>query len=165
MSSMSVKSQIIGLVLWLVVCFGIAAIGALASINAADFYAELTRPTWAPPGALFGPVWSTLFLLMSIAAWLVWRPHGFRGEPVALSLFLIHLPFNALWSWLFFGWHLGSLAFVDVLLLWSLIAVTLWLFWRVNRFAGLLLLPYLLWVSFAAALNFTIWQLNPQILG
>ena len=165
MVSPSVKSQVAGLVLWLVACFATAGIGAIASIDAADFYAELTRPEWAPPGALFGPVWTTLFALMSIAAWLVWRRHGFRGAPAALSLFLLHLPFNALWSWLFFAWRQGALAFFEVLLLWMLIAATLILFWRASRLAGLLLLPYLLWVSFAAVLNFAVWQLNPALLG
>lgn len=159
------KSQILDLIVWTIVCFGVAAIGAAASINAASFYTELVRPSWAPPSAWFGPVWSSLFLIMSIAAWLVWRQRGFRGAPGALALFLIHLPFNALWSWLFFYWHLGAIAFIDVLVLWLLIAVTLRFFWRESRLAGILLLPYLLWVSFAVVLNYSIWQLNPQLLG
>lgn len=158
-------TRIVGLVAWLALCFAVAAIGAAASIEAVDFYAALVRPPWAPPGGAFGPVWSTLFLTMGVAAWLVWRCEGFSGAPAALWLFLAHLPFNALWSWLFFGWKLGAIAFLDVLVLWVLIAATLYQFWRVHRIAGLLLVPYLAWVSFAAALNYAIWRLNPRLLG
>jgi tryptophan-rich sensory protein len=102
---------------------------------------------------------------MGIAAWLVWRADGFRAARGALTLFLVQLAPNALWSWLFFGWHRGALAFADILLLWVLIVVTLIAFWRVRALAGALLVPYLLWVSFASALNYAVWQLNPQSLG
>jgi tryptophan-rich sensory protein len=102
---------------------------------------------------------------MGIAAWLVWRVGGFRAAKSALTLFLVQLVLNALWSWLFFGWHHGGLAFVDILLLWALIVATLISFWRINPLAGALLVPYLLWVSFASALNYSVWQLNPQVLG
>jgi tryptophan-rich sensory protein len=103
--------------------------------------------------------------MIGIAAWLVWRVDGFRAARGALSLFLAQLALNALWSWLFFGWHRGALAFVDILLLWVLIIATLIAFWRVRALAGWLLVPYLLWVSFASALNHAVWQLNPQSLG
>ena len=102
---------------------------------------------------------------MGIAAWLVWRADGFREARGALTLFLVQLALNALWSWLFFGWHRGALAFADILLLWVLIIVALIAFWRVRVLAGALLVPYLLWVSFASALNYTVWQLNPHSLG
>ena len=82
-----------------------------------------------------------------------------------LPLFLVQLAVNALWSWLFFAWHRGALAFADIVLLWLLIIATLASFWRVRPLAGAFLIPYLLWVSFAAALNFSVWQLNPQVLG
>lgn len=154
-----------GLIGWLVVSFAASAIGALASVQAKSFYGQLTQPAWAPPGWLFGPVWTLLFTLMAIAAWLVWRSGGFRANRVALSLFLLQLSLNALWSWLFFAWHRGALAFADIVLLWILIVATLVSFWRVRPIAGALLIPYLLWVSFAAALNYSVWQLNPQILG
>ena len=103
--------------------------------------------------------------MMAIAAWLVWRSGGFRGHRFALSIFLVQLVFNALWSWLFFAWRSGALAFADIILLWALIVATLLSFWRIRPLAGMLLGPYLLWVSFAAALNYALWQLNPQILG
>lgn len=165
MTRMSQKNQIIGLVGWLVISFIAAGIGAAASVQASSFYAELVRPSWAPPSAVFGPVWTILYALMGIAAWLVWRAKGFRAARASLVLFLVQLAVNALWSWLFFGWHLGAPAFADIVLLWLLIVTTLALFWRFRLLAGVLLIPYLLWVSFASVLCYSVWQLNPQFLG
>tara|TARA_R110001592_G_scaffold57536_14_gene174759 strand:+ start:3020 stop:3517 length:498 start_codon:yes stop_codon:yes gene_type:complete len=165
MPSLSKQRQIIGLAVWLLVSFAASAIGAVASIQAKTFYGQLVQPSWAPPPTVFGPVWTVLFALMGIAAWLVWRSEGFRSTRQALMLFLVQLFFNALWSWLFFAWQLGALAFADIVLLWVLIAATLVFFWRITPLAGALLIPYLLWVSFAGALNYALWQLNPQILG
>jgi len=163
--SMPRNKQFIGLVAWLVVSFITAAVGGAASIQAAPFYGQLVRPEWAPPAALFGPVWTALYALMGIAAWLVWRVGGFRAARTALTLFLAQLALNALWSWLFFGWHLGAAALADIAVLWVLIAATILSFWRISPLAGVLLVPYLLWVSFASALNYSVWQLNPQFLG
>lgn len=165
MTSMSTKTQIIGFIGWLVVSFVTSAVGAIASITTREFYVELTQPSWAPPGWLFGPVWTILFAMMAIAAWLVWRNGGFSNNRVALALFLAQLVLNGLWSWLFFAWHQGALALADITLLWILIAATIIAFWKVRPLAGMLLVPYLLWVSFAAVLSYTMWQLNPQILG
>jgi benzodiazapine receptor len=165
MTSFTKQKQLVGLAAWLIVSFIAAAIGSAASVQAGPFYTQLLRPDWAPPPAIFGPVWTVLYVLMGIAAWLVWRVGGFRAAKTALSLFLAQLALNALWSWLFFGWHRGALAFADILVLWALIAATLIAFWRIRPLAGALLAPYLLWVSFAAALNYTVWQLNPQVLG
>ncbi len=158
------NQQIAGLVAWLGLSFIAATIGAVASIEAGAFYTQLQRPEWAPPPTVFGPVWTMLYTLMGIAAWLVWRVGGLRAAQSALSLFTVQLAINALWSWLFFGWHRGALAFADVLLLWALIVATLISFWRITPLAGALLIPYLLWVSFATALNLSVWQLNPQSL-
>ena len=163
--TLSKNMQIIGLAGWLVASFFAAAIGAVASIQASSFYLQLARPEWAPPAGVFGPVWTVLYVLMAIAAWLVWRVGGLRFARTALTLFLVQLAVNALWSWLFFGWHWGGLAFVDIGLLWVLIIATLIAFWRIRPLAGALLIPYLLWVSFALALNYSVWQLNPQVLG
>ena len=157
--------QIAGLVAWLIVSFVAAAIGGAASIEAGPFYTQLVRPGWAPPPSIFGPVWTILYTLMGIAAWLVWRVGGFRAARSALTLFLVQLALNALWTWLFFGWNRGALAFADILLLWALIVATLVAFWRIRPLAGALLVPYLLWVSFAVALNYSLWQLNPRVLG
>jgi len=165
MSLLSAKRQIIGLVGWLALVFVAAAIGAAASVQAGTFYSSLIRPSWAPPSSVFGPVWSALYALMGLAAWLVWRHCGVRAAGGALCLFLVQLAANALWSWLFFAWHRGALAFADIVLLGVLIFATAIAFWRISRLAGVLLLPYLGWVSFAAALNFAVWQLNPQALG
>lgn len=159
------RRQLLGLGGWLLVSFAASAVGAVASVEARSFYGQLEQPSWAPPPWVFGPVWTLLYATMAIAAWLVWRSGGFRARPVALSLFLAQLALNALWSWLFFAWQRGGLAFADVALLWCLIAATVVAFWRVRRLAGGLLIPYLLWVGFAAALNFSLWRLNPTHLG
>jgi translocator protein len=164
MTSAKIK-LIIGLVAWLAVSFIAAAIGSVASIHAGPFYTQLVRPEWAPAPDVFGPVWTILYALMGIAAWLVWRVDGFRTARTALTLFLVQLGVNALWSWLFFGWRLGALAFADIVLLWALIVATLIAFWRIRPLAAALLMPYLLWVSFASVLNYSVWQLNPQFLG
>ncbi len=161
----STRREWIGLGGWLLVAFAAAVIGGRASVNAASFYAPLVRPAWAPPGWLFGPVWTVLYLMMAIAAWLVWRERGRAGARTALSLWVVQLAANALWSWLFFAWRRGALAFGEVLLLWVLVALTLVAFWRIRPLAGMLLLPYLLWVGFATALTFAVWRLNPGLLG
>jgi tryptophan-rich sensory protein len=165
MASDSKLRQTLGLIGWFIVSFAASAVGAVASIQAKSFYSQLAQPEWAPPAFLFGPVWTALYAMMAIAAWLVWRSSGFRSNRIALSLFLVQLALNALWSWLFFAWQRGALAFVDIVLLWILIVATLVSFWRVRPLAGALLIPYLLWVSFASALNYSLWQLNPQFLG
>lgn len=165
MAAPQLTKQIIGLAGWLFITTVAAAIGAVASVEAGAFYTGLVLPVWAPPPWLFGPAWTVLYFGIAIAAWLVWRVNGFAAARTALSLFLVQLALNALWSWLFFSWHLGALAFADILLLWVLIAATLVSFWRIRTLAGWLLVPYLLWVSFASMLNYTVWQLNPGALG
>jgi benzodiazapine receptor len=164
-STPSKSKQVIGLLVWLAISFVASGVGAIASIRAAPFYGQLVQPGWAPPASVFGPVWTLLYALMGIAAWLVWRADSLRVTRTALSLFLLQLAVNALWTWLFFAWSQGALAFADIVLLWVLVVATAVSFWRIRPLAGALLIPYLLWVSFAAALNFSIWQLNPQVLG
>jgi tryptophan-rich sensory protein len=159
---MTSLAQALGLLAWLVAAFAAGAIGAIASVDAASFYAQLSQPTWAPPAWVFGPVWSTLYALMGIAAWLVWRSPN--RSAYALGLFGAQLVANALWSWLFFAWHRGALAAVEVLVLLALIVATTAAFWRTRRLAALLLIPYLVWVSFAAALTWAIWRANPEVL-
>ena len=161
----SVWRQALGLLGWLLLTFAAAAIGAFASANASAFYGELTRPFWAPPGWLFGPVWTSLYALMGVSAFLVWRARGFSGARSALVLFIAQLAANALWSWLFFVWHQGGLAFAEVLFLWCLIIATVVSFWRISILAAVLLMPYLAWVTFASALTFTVWRLNPTLLS
>jgi benzodiazapine receptor len=155
----------VGLLAWLALAYAAAAVGGIASANAGAFYLQLVRPGWAPPGWLFAPVWGLLYALMGIAAWLVWRVRGFRDARAALYLFLLQLAANALWTWLFFAWQQGALAFLEILVLWALILGTIVAFWRARPLAGALLLPYLAWVSFACALTYATWRLNPQLLA
>lgn len=161
---MNVRRQAVGLLGWAVVTFLAAALGARASISAAEFYAGLALPAWAPPASVFGPVWTLLYALMALAAWLVWRQGGWRAATPALVLYLLQLALNVLWSWLFFGWKQGALAFADILLLLVLIVATVVAFHRARPAAAWLLLPYLAWVAFASALNFAVWQANPGVL-
>ena len=146
------------LVVMIVLCFAIAGQGGLATTpNIPNWYAGLAKPSWTPPGWIFGPVWSVLYLSMAVAAWLVWR----RGNAaVPMILFGIQLVFNAVWSWIFFGLHSPGAAFIDIVLLWMAIVATTVAFWRRSTIAGILFVPYLAWVSFAAVLNFVIWRLN-----
>lgn len=156
--------EILGLAAWLVVTFAAAAIGGFASASAGNFYQELVRPSWAPPGWLFAPTWTALYVLMGIAVWLVWRARPWRDSLSALVLFLMQLALNALWTWLFFVWRMGAAAFIEIVILWVLIACTIVAFWRVRPIAGYLLIPYLLWVNFAAALTWAVWRSNPNLL-
>ena len=161
----SFKKQALGLVGWLAASFAAGGAGAVASASAGAFYGALSKPAWAPPAWLFGPVWSVLYILIGVSAWLVWRRHGLRGASSALLLFVAQLLANALWTWLFFKWHLGAVALAEILVLWLLIAATAWAFWRLERLAALLLMPYLAWVTFAAALTLSLWRLNPSVLA
>jgi len=154
----------LALVGWLLLTTVAGGIGAIASARASQFYAALDRPAWAPPAGVFGPVWTLLYITMGVAAWLVWRERGFARARGALGLFILQLGANALWSWLFFGWHLGGWAFADILLLLVLIVATLVSFARIRLVAAWLLVPYLLWVCFASALNYSVWQRNLPLL-
>ena len=160
---MSHKSaNVVALLILVVACYGAATVGGLAGAGADDgWYAELAKPSWTPPAWVFGPVWTLLYGLMAVAAWLVWLQRGQRRVAVALVLFGVQLGFNAAWSPLFFGLHRPGLAFIDLVLLWGALVATVWAFLRQRPVAGLLLLPYLGWVSFAAVLNLAIWRLNP----
>ena len=157
-SRMSPAGQIIALLAWVGLCFLTAFVASRFSPG--EWYLQIQKPSWTPPGYLFGPVWSFLYLTMGIAAWLVWRRAGFSGASLALALFILQLILNGMWSWIFFGVQRPGLAFAEILVLWSMILVTTLAFWRVTATAGMLFLPYLAWVSFAAILNFFIWRMN-----
>jgi benzodiazapine receptor len=163
MTDSASMTQIAGLFGWLVVAFIAAGIGGLASVNAGEFYESLVRPGWAPPARLFGPVWTVLYLCMGVAAWLVWRQVGFTAW-LPFVLFSVQLVVNALWSWLFFYFRLGGVAFFEIILLWALIVATIVAFWRISLPAGILLLPYLAWVTFAGVLAYSVWRANPDLL-
>lgn len=149
---------LLGLCGWMVLCFLAASLGALFMPGA--WYASLQKPSWNPPGWVFGPVWSVLYTLMAIAAWLVWKQGGFAAQNKPLTVFLVQLALNAAWSPIFFGLQRPDLAFAAILLLWLAIIATGWTFRPVSRPAAWLLVPYLAWVSFAAVLNGTLWWLN-----
>ncbi len=150
--------QVLGLAGWLVASFAAASVGGL--FRPGEWYLHLQKPAWTPPGWIFAPVWTALYIAMAVAAWLVWRRAGFRGAPVLLGFYVAQLVFNAAWSWLFFGLHRPGLGLVDILLLWAVLLVTTVGFWYVHRLAGALMTPYLLWVTFASSLNLAIWLLN-----
>lgn len=156
--SMSRGKLLLGLGGWMVLCFLAASLGALFMPGA--WYAALQKPSWNPPGWVFGPVWSVLYTLMAIAAWLVWKQGGFAAQGKPLSVFLFQLALNAAWSPIFFGLQRPDLAFAVILLLWLAIVATGWTFRPVSRPAAWLLVPYLAWVSFATVLNGTLWWLN-----
>jgi tryptophan-rich sensory protein len=164
MTPRSARAQILGLLVWLALASLAGGLGAIASVDAASFYAQLNQPAWAPPAGVFGPVWSVLYVLMAVAAWLVWREADTQPRAIALVVFVLQLAVNALWSWLFFAWHQGAWAFVDVLLLLALIVVTIVLFRRVRPLAAWLLAPYLAWVALASALTWAVWKANPGVL-
>lgn len=158
----SLLTNALALVVSVAACFGAAAIGsAFTSPAIPTWYAGLSKPAWTPPSWLFGPVWTLLYLSMGVAAWLVWRERAnYTGVRLALLIFGVQLALNALWSIIFFGMKRPGLAFIEIMILWEAILLTFLAFRRIDTLAALLLLPYLLWVSFAALLNFTIWRMN-----
>ncbi|GIH11092.1 tryptophan-rich sensory protein [Rhizocola hellebori] len=146
-----------GLAAFFVAVIATAAIGVVAVTGTAEQYNTLQQPDWAPPSWLFGPVWTVLYAMIAISGWLVWRRVGFGKQ---IAVYAAQLALNAIWTPLFFGGDLFGLAFADIVALWILIGVTILLFSRVSRVAAWMLVPYWAWVTFASALNFTIWQLN-----
>lgn len=163
MGSASKIGNILKLIIAIAVSVSAGGIGSVFTTpSITGWYAELIKPEIAPPNWVFGPVWTTLFILMGIAAFLVWKK-GFdrAGVKTALGIFLGQLVFNTLWSVIFFGLHSPGGAFVEIVFLWLSILATILAFVKISRPAAWLLLPYILWVSFAAYLNFAIWTLNP----
>ncbi|PWN08052.1 TspO/MBR family protein [Rhodohalobacter mucosus] len=150
------------MILWIALCYMVAWTGAQVSPGMAspEWYDSLAKPAWNPPAWLFGPVWTLLYTLMGISAWLVWKDHGFKSAKTALSLFLVQLALNGLWSQIFFGMQETGWAFFEILILLTAIIATTWLFFEKNRLAGWLMTPYIAWVTFATALNGAIWMMN-----
>ena len=158
MTPRSTRSQVLGLLAWLALSLLAGGLGAIASVDAASFYAQLDQPAWAPPAGVFGPVWSVLYVLMAIAAWLVWKqPKDTKG---ALILFFSQLALNFAWSFLFFGARSPWLGLIGVAFMLAAVAITTVVFWRITKPAGMLFIPYLAWTAFAAFLNLTIWRMN-----
>lgn len=149
------------LVAFVLVCFGAGAVGSWFTTPALDsWYADLRKPAWNPPNWIFAPVWSVLYLLMAVAAWLVWGRAGFRAPGGALGLFSAQLILNVAWSVLFFGLRSPAAALGGIAVLWVAIVATIVAFSRTSPAASLIMIPYLAWVTFAGALNLAIWRLN-----
>ncbi|WP_016700618.1 TspO/MBR family protein [Actinoalloteichus spitiensis] len=149
-----------GLLVFVAAVAATAAVGSFASRSAAEDYAALELPPWAPPSWLFGPVWTALYVLIAVSGWLVWRRHGATGARTALALFGAQLVLNAAWTPLFFAAGRYGLALLDIVVLFVVVAVLVGLFARLRRTAAVLLVPYLLWVGYAALLNAAVWSLN-----
>jgi len=156
--TVSRRRDVLGLAAFVVMCFGVSLLGGRATLPAlAHWYPALAKPAWTPPGWVFGPVWTLLYAMMAVAGWLAWREGRAR---LGTLLFLLQLALNAAWPWIFFGERRIGWALVCIVALCTLILGTLAAFWRVSRGAAILLVPYLGWVGFAAALNAAIWRLN-----
>ena len=154
--------RLAGLVFWVGICFLVAWTGALVSpgIAPSDWYDALNKPAWNPPDWVFGPVWTALYTMMGVAAWLVWDKFGFLAARAALAVFLIQLVLNGLWSRIFFGMQEPGWAFLQIILLLAAIIITAILFFRKRTMAGWLMVPYMIWVGYASTLNGAIWLMN-----
>jgi tryptophan-rich sensory protein len=150
--------DVLGLTAFVVLCFGVSVIGGTATAPAlAEWYPALKKPPWTPPGWVFGPIWTLLYPTVAVAGWLAWREGRARLGPL---VYLLQLALNAAWPWIFFAERRLDLAFVCIAVLCVAILGTIVAFWGASRAASLLMVPYLLWVGFAAALNHAIWRLN-----
>jgi len=156
-------SNIIKLLISIIVCECAGLIGSIFTMGAIPtWYATLQKPAFTPPNWLFAPVWSTLYLLMGIAAFLIWRKGlDIQQVRIALIIFLIQLVLNILWSVVFFGLEAPLYGLIEIVILWIAILITILRFWKISLVAAWLLVPYILWVSVATALNASIWVLNP----
>ena len=145
----------------LAICFATAGVGSfLAGDDWGEWYRQISKPAFTPPGWIFGPVWTLLYFAMGIAAWLVWRKRNEQPVTLPLCVFAVQLVLNGLWTPLFFGMRNPGIAFLDIVALWLAIAATIWWFFSVSKKAAYLMVPYLVWVSFALILNLEIWRLN-----
>ena len=155
---MSTSKKVIGLFIWIFICSLAGLFGA--QFDPGTWYELLQKPTWTPPNWAFPIVWPILYVMMGIAGWMLWKMENVSLSGTEFTWFFVQLILNALWSWIFFGMNLIATGLAEILLLWVAIVFSILLFWSRNRIAGMLLVPYLIWVSYASALNFAIWQLN-----
>ena len=148
---------------FLFLCAIVAALGGVTATGPDSWYASLEKPVFQPPNSIFGPVWTVLYALMALSAWVVWKaaPKGRRAG--LIGLFLLQLALNAAWTPLFFGAHMILASLFDIVLLLIVLGATIAAFWRLAPIAGLLLVPYFAWILFATALTVAIWRLNPGV--
>lgn len=153
--------DVLGLVLFVALCLLVSALGAaVTATSVGSWYQTLEKPLFNPPDWVFAPVWTALYLMMAVAGWRVWRESGPGPRRAALAAFGVQLALNLAWSFLFFGFQRIGLALVEIVVLLVAILATAVLFWRVDRWAGALFVPYALWVGYATALNAALWLLN-----
>jgi len=153
--------DLLGLAAFIALCLGISALGGWVTAGSVgSWYATLAKPAFNPPAWVFAPVWTALYLMIAVAGWRVWRRRGLAGARAAMSAYAVQLALNLGWSILFFGGRMIGVALAEIALLLAAIVVNAALFWRVERAAALLLLPYAAWVAFATVLNAALWRLN-----
>ena len=153
--------DLLGLGGFLVLCLAISAIGGWTTAQSVGtWYQTLQKPVFNPPDWLFAPVWTLLYLMIAVAGWRVWRSTGLAGARAGMAAYAAQLALNLAWSFLFFGGRMIEVALAEILLLLVMICVNAVLFWRADRLAGWLLVPYAAWVAFACVLNFALWRLN-----
>lgn len=152
---------LIALVVFLVLCFAVAAAGGAVTATSVDsWYAALAKPSFNPPNWVFGPVWTTLYVMIAVAGWRVWLRRDEPGARAALAAWGVQLALNLAWSFIFFGARMIGAALIDIVVLLAVIVLTAVLTWRIDRFAGALFIPYIAWVGFATLLNASMWRLN-----
>jgi len=155
------KKHLFPLLISILIALSAGFIGSLFTTSSiSSWYAFINKPSFSPPNWLFAPAWSLLYILMAFAAFLIWKKRDHSQTKPALMFYGIQLILNALWSIIFFGMHNPGLAFLEIIFLWSFILITLIKFYKINKTAGLLFIPYILWVSFASILNYAVWMLN-----
>ena len=155
------KKSILPLLISILIVFSFGFIGSFFTTSSiTNWYAFINKPLFSPPNWIFAPVWTLLYILMGISAFLIWKKRDNLKTKQALIFYGIQLILNALWSIIFFGMHNPGLAFLEIIILWLFILITLIKFYKINKTAGILFIPYLLWVSFASILNYAIWMLN-----
>jgi benzodiazapine receptor len=155
------RRDIFGLIGFVALCAIISIIGGLITASSvANWFQTLEKPGFSPPDWVFAPVWTILYLMIAVAGWRIWRKLEYKLNSTELKIYAVQLGLNLGWSFLFFGLNLIGYALIEILILMATIAANAHVFWRVDRYSGLLLLPYLLWVTFASWLNFTLWTLN-----
>lgn len=156
------RRQWVSLLVWVAVCYGVSAVGAAVTMHAVEtWYQGLVKPAGNPPDWVFGPVWTVLYMLMALAAWLVWTAGDGVARRRGIVWFCAQLAVNLLWSFAFFGARMPALGLADIVVMWALIVVTMVFFFKVRKKAGWLMVPYLAWVTYAGYLNWAIWRLNP----